>query len=107
MQRLKRLLANLSLKLRSYLHTDIPIGLKAYNAWAADVVALSGVPDSASVRFALAVIVMHETLARPTLRAYAAKLRKGAVNEVAHAVAQQLKEEQKANEVKRIQEIAG
>lgn len=81
----------------SFLPTLFPIGEKAQEKWAKDVVSLSGVPDNSSTRFALAVMILHRPPyeCRKPKRYFANMLYKAAANEVAHAVAEKLKKAQK------------
>jgi hypothetical protein len=84
----------------SFLPTKLPIGREDFNVWSASVIRLAGVPDNHTTRFALGVILMHFEVAKytPTKRFFAKQLRKGAANEVAHAVISEIKEEQKKKE---------
>lgn len=85
----------------SFFPTKMPKGINEFNAWAANVIALSGTPDNSSTRFALSVMIMHRPITewRKSKRFFAKQLYKAAVNEVAHAMAQGYKEAQRLSVV--------
>jgi len=82
----------------SFFPTRLPIGMTAFEKWATTVIRLSGCPDNRSTRFSLSVMIMHGKKARVPKRFYALQLYKAAANEVAHAVAQEVKAQQKADD---------
>lgn len=87
---LKRLLAHLPSKL--------PQGLTDFETWATDIIETYGMPNNDSVKFALAVQILH----LPATAAYKPKayfghtLIKGAASQVAGQVMQDLKAKQAA-----------
>lgn len=86
--------------LLSYFPTALPIGRAAFEKWTAEVIALAGVPDNRSTRFAVSMMVLHghEGKSRISKRVFANKLYKAAANEVAVAVAEELKAAQKSED---------
>lgn len=86
--------------LLAHIPTKLPQGISEFNTWASSIISLYGMPDNDSVRFALAVSIMH----LPSTAAYKPKayfgytLIKGAASQVAGGVMQDLKEKQAAEQ---------
>lgn len=87
--------------LLSFIPTKLPIGREEFNEWAAAIIRLAKVPDNSSTRFALGVMIMHRppTESSKPKRFFAKQLYKAAVNEVAHALISEIKEEQQREKV--------
>lgn len=87
---------NVFARIKAYIPETLPQGLTAYNAWATDVLKLAKVPDNDSTRFALAIMILHlPPQASSKAKEYFIRtLRKGATNEIAASVAQELKTKQ-------------
>ncbi len=91
-------MTNPFLIIRSYLPTLLPVGMTAFNAWADDIIALSGqFADRDSMRFAIASILIHTDAKHGSLpmQYFVKRLRKSAANQVASQVFQDVKEAQK------------
>lgn len=84
----------------------LPIGMSDFNTWAESIVALSGLPDNDSVRWSLAIMILHlpAEKARVPKQYLADCLRKSAANQVAAGVVQELKTKQE--QAKAAQEAA-
>lgn len=96
-------LKSFKLYLQALRPSPLPQGISEFNDWATDIIRLSGAPDNDSVRFALAAMIMHlesTTASKPKLF-FALALRKGAANQVAHAIMMDLKAKQAAQEAER------
>lgn len=94
----------------SYIPERLPVGLDAHDSWAADVVALSGLPDNDSMRFAVATMILHADAKAAYLakQYFVRRLIKGAANQVAGGIMQDLKNKQaeelaKAQAVKQVE----
>ena len=83
--------------IRARIKRKLPNGRTALEKWSTEVIKLSGVPDNNSTRFAVAVMLMHqaEGETKQSLKYFADRLYKASINEVAHAIAQELKQKQK------------
>lgn len=93
MKKLKRFLNVIN----SYFPSKLPTGMEEQELWAKSIIEMSNVPDNDSTRFALAVMVLHiesSTDSKPKLY-FVRSMNKGAANEIANAVAMDLKEKQK------------
>jgi hypothetical protein len=92
----------LYLKKEIYMSEDqqfqLPIGMEQFEEMAKQVIEKSGLPDNDSVRFALATAVIHFPQEKPELSIeyFARVLRRGAANQVAAQVFQDLKLKQQA-----------
>ena len=85
-------------KLLGLFPTALPIGLTEFNTWASSIIDTYDFPDNDSVRFSLAVMIMHLPSDKSSVRKslIASQLHKGASNQVAAAVVQDLKAKQEA-----------
>lgn len=85
-------------RITAYIPTQLPIGVREYNAWADSVLALTNLPDNESTRFALASTIPHQPLTKALLpRIYFARLLiKAAANQVAFGVMEEMKAAQQA-----------
>ena len=94
MNRYKRILA----KLTAHLPHRLPQGITEFETWAKSIVDTYEMPDNDSVRFGLAVAIMHlpATASHKPKAYFGAILLKGAASQIAGAVMQDLKEKQKA-----------
>lgn len=83
-------------KLLSYIPSALPVGLEDFDSWAKSIIDQSKVPDNDSVRFSLAVMVLHlETTISHKAKAYFVRaLHKAAANQVVSQVIQDLKAKQ-------------
>lgn len=94
-------------KVLSFFPTLLPQGMNDFNIWADSIIFAYDLPDNASVRFALAVAVLHAdnepkqlldfllgAPARRSKRYFALKMLKGAANQVAGGVMEDLKTKQ-------------
>ena len=77
----------------SFFPTPLPIGRAAFAEWAADIIAIAGLPDNRSTRFALACFITEGKAARVSKRSMAAKLWKACANEVAGTLMREAKDE--------------
>jgi hypothetical protein len=85
----------------SYLPTALPTGLTEFTAWADSIIELSGkFADIDSMRFVLASSVVHlgSDKAYVPKRHFVKILRKGAANQVASFIFQEIKQKQKLAE---------
>lgn len=82
--------------LLSFIPTKLPIGRTAMDKWSKEIIQLAGVPDNSSTRFALGVMIMHRPPheSAKSKRFFAKQLYKAAVNEVAHTLISEIKEQQ-------------
>ena len=74
----------------------LPVGMTAHKAWADNIIKTYGLPDNDSIRFTLAVNLMHveQTTHRKADFFFYKKVHKGMANEVANAVIMDLKQKQ-------------
>jgi hypothetical protein len=99
---MKQFLAKVKLLLkqvRSYLPSQLPVGLTAFNAYADDIIELSGnFADKDSMVFAIASILIHidAGTASVSKQYFVKRLRKSAANQVASQVFQDIKTKQQA-----------
>lgn len=91
--------------LLSFIPTKLPIGMDEFNDWAASVLALTGLPDNDSTRFALAGMIAYQKPDRfyTPKRLFALMMLKAAANQIGGAVMYELKEKQKTAEAERKQ----
>lgn len=85
-------------ELCSYFPTPLPTGMTEFEEWQTSILSMSKVPDNESTRFALSVMILHlsSTEDRKPKRFFIKALNKSAANELANAVAMNIKEKQKA-----------
>lgn len=76
----------------------VPVGMAEFEVWAADIIALSGLPDNDSMRWTLATMILaaKSDAAYVSKEDWVALLIKAAANQVASQVMQDLKEKQRA-----------
>jgi hypothetical protein len=81
------------LHLKSFLPRKLPIGMATYEAWLADIIELSGLPNNDSTRKVAAMFLLQAPphVAYLPLRRVVALLIKTAANQVAANVVEQLK----------------
>lgn len=80
----------------SFFPTSLPIGMTAFDQWATSIIKLSSLPDNDSTRFGLAASILHldSTQDRKAKRFFVKLMNKGAANQIASGVMQELKEKQ-------------
>lgn len=78
--------------------TPLPRGITEFYAWADDLIALAGVPNNDSVKFALAVSITHlgPTESNKSKKHFIDVLQKGAATQIAFAIMDELKSKQQA-----------
>ncbi len=78
----------------------LPIGRTEFDEMSTKIIEMSGLPDNDSVRWALAAAIIHFPQEKPelTFGYFARVLRRGAANQVASAVFQELKLKQQLAE---------
>lgn len=93
-QQLKRLFN----RFLALLPSRLPQGIAEFEAWAVSIIVIYGMPDNDSVRFALAVAILHlpSTAAYKPKEYFGRTLIKGASSQVAGQVMEDLKAKQKA-----------
>lgn len=86
----------------AHLPSRLPLGVTEFETWASDIITTYQMPDNNSVRFSLAVMIMHlDATSSHKPKAYFGRcLIKGASTQVAHFIMQDLKEKQVAEEKK-------
>lgn len=89
----------LLLRLKSYFKRPLPKGMKEFEQWVSDIVALSGLPDNASTRRVAATFILHtpSNVARLSLRFVSNMLVKAAANQVAAQVVKDYETEERAS----------
>lgn len=99
-KQLRRLLAKIP--------TRLPQGLTEFETWSDDIIELYDMPNNDSIKFALAVTIMHLKPTESHLpKAYfGATLQKGAATQVAHRVMEDCKQRQAEAAAKAAQEAA-
>lgn len=94
---------NILLKLKRFLlkidakrSTRLPVGLEEHKAWADSIIFIYDLPDNDSVRFALAVAILHrgETDFYISKQFFGKAMLKGAANEVASFMMKKFKDDQ-------------
>lgn len=113
---LNTVLATLSLlmkRLKSYFPSKLPVGMQEFDAWAAEIIELSGkYADETSLRFAIATMVLHAESKYGSLpkNYFVVRLRKTAANQVAGQVFTDIKakqeEQKKAAEAAKVEATA-
>lgn len=85
----------------------LPIGMTEFNEMMDKVIAMSGMPNNDSVRFAIATAVLHFPQEKPelTYSYFARVLRRAAANQVASQIFQDIKLKQQA-EIEQQQQLA-
>lgn len=86
----------LFIKLTHFIPTKIPVGISEFESWASSIITTYGFPDNDSVRWALAVKILHagETEAIKPKRYFFLALHKAMANQVVSQVIQDLKTKQ-------------
>lgn len=81
-----------------YMDSPLPRGMAEFHTWADDLIALAGVPNNDSVKFALAVSITHlgPTESHKTKKHFIDVLQKGAATQIAFAIMDELKSKQQA-----------
>ena len=81
---------------RALFPSKLPVGLTEFNTWSDSIIELYNAPNNDSVKFSLAVMVLHlpPTTAYKSKEYFGRSLTKGAANEVASYVMQDLKTKQ-------------
>lgn len=92
-------MSKISNKIKQFLNRNLlPQGISEFESWSADIITKAGLPDNDSVRFSVAVMVLHlpsECASKP--KSYFIKcLQKAAANQVVSQVIQDLKAKQEA-----------
>lgn len=84
----------------AFIPSKLPQGVTEFEAWSKHIINLYQMPDNDSIRFALAAGIMHlpSTAAYRPKRYFGTTLIKGAANQVAHQIIQDLKDKQKKEE---------
>lgn len=80
-------------RLYHYVPTPLPVGITEFEAWASSIITTYNFPDNDSVRWALAVKVLHlgETSAYKAKRYFYLTMHKSMANQVVSQVIQDLK----------------
>lgn len=88
------------------MYNELPKGMTEFESYAAEIIKESGLPDNDSTRWALGIAVMHTPA--PNLKDFTsvadyltATLQKGAFNQIAAQVVNDLKAKQEAETAKR------
>jgi len=84
----------LLLKITSYFPTQLPVGLKEFDAWASSIIDLSGrFADETSIRFVLASELMHSDAKKGSVpkHYFVSRCRKLAANQTAGYILQEIK----------------
>lgn len=91
---MKRLLR----KVAAQCPTRLPQGMAEFERWSDDILDLYGMPNNDSTKFALAVSIQHldSTVSAKPKAFFGRLLQKGAANQIAYAVMQDLKQKQQA-----------
>lgn len=78
--------------------SKLPIGMTEFYRWADDVIDLSGLPHNDSTVFSLATMILHlkATEAYKSKQYFILTIKKGAANQIAAGVMQELKDKQLA-----------
>lgn len=94
---LSRLLVLLK-KIAHFIPTKIPVGIIEFHIWAQDIIDTYGFPDNDSVRWSIAVKILHmgETEAYKSKRYFFLAMHKAMSNQVVSQVIQDLKLKQQA-----------
>lgn len=95
--KVKEVVTNLYILLRSYVPRRLPVGLSEYEVWSDRIATLAGnLADKDSIRFVLASQIMHLGPQRSSVsdQFFIRSLRKGAANQVASQVFQDIKQKQ-------------
>lgn len=87
------------IKIKQFFNRNLlPQGISAFEPWAADIIKKAGLPDNDSVKFSVAVMVLHlpsECASKP--KSYFIRcLQKAAANQVVSQIIQDLKAKQDA-----------
>lgn len=82
------------------LPTRLPAGIAEFDAWANDVIQLAGAPNNDSVKFSLAVMILHAGQDEDALpkNLFAKRLRKAMANQVVSQIINDLKAKQDAEQ---------
>lgn len=86
-------------QLLSYIPEALPVGMTKFETWAEDILRLANIEaDADSLKFALATMILHaENKAKYLSKNYfVVRLHKGAANQVASQVFQDIKNKQQA-----------
>lgn len=83
-------------KLLSFVPTPLPHGMDEFTEWSRSIISLSRAPDNESTRFAVAVMILHMDAGedRKPKHWFVKKLNKAATNELANAIAMDIKKKQ-------------
>lgn len=97
MRRIKAKIRHFIEKLKGRRFESIPLGLTDFNAFSADVLRIYEIPDMPSYRHAIATMVMHmgEAQVKIRKRDVALRLKKAMANQIAYAVIEQIRNEEK------------
>lgn len=96
-------------RLRALFPSKLPIGVTEFNAWADDIVELSGLPDNDSMRYTLAVVVLE----LPKTNAYRPKeffiraLIKGACNQIVSQIMHDIRDRHSKKQAEVTAEVSG
>jgi hypothetical protein len=87
---------NFFVKLTHFLPTKIPTGIAEFESWSSSIIKTYGFPDNDSVRWALAVKILHdgETKALRAKRYFYLAMHKSMANQVVSQVIQDIKTKQ-------------
>ena len=106
MKQLMNKLQSIYNQLIAHIPTKLPKGITEFDEWAKSIIKTYEMPDNDSIRFALAVSIMHlpATAARKAKAYFGAVLHKGAASQVAGQVMQDLKAKQASEAAKSVQQ---
>lgn len=83
-------------KLTHFIPTRIPVGIAEFESWSSSIIKTYGFPDNDSIRWALAVKILHdgETKALRAKRYFYLAMHKSMANQVVSQVIQDIKTKQ-------------
>lgn len=98
MNRILSFIKTLFASIANRIPTKLPQGITEFEAWASSIIQHYKMPDNDSIRFALAVSILHlpSTASHMPKHFFGKTLLKGAASQVAGGVMQDLKDKQKA-----------
>lgn len=89
-------------KIKSYFPQRLPVGVTAFNFWADEIIVLAKCPNNDSFKFALATMIINlgPTRNKAPKNYFVKALQAGMAKQVASGIMYDLKEKQKAEELK-------
>jgi hypothetical protein len=82
----------------SYFPTSLPRGAEDFDAWSDSIISMAGSPNNDSVKFTLAVMILHldPSISKKPKQDFVRLLHKAMSNQVVSQIINDLKEKQKA-----------